>query len=354
MPSVSIPAAISAFLLPTIGETAAAIAGPAIFGAGVGALGSAVTGGKPLKGALIGGLTGGVLGGAGAAFPETMGSVNSFLANPFGAGAGGAGQYAALDEAGNYIPGAAGFAPSAGQFAQLGADGSYIPGAEGFAGPGGPNAGSSLGALGRMVGGGGGGGGNGRNASGGISPLALGIGALNAFGTGSRKPDYSTTPGPGSTAATQGPLFNATLPASSNYINRQASQNYQPAGGDWYKYGEFGGGQPQFFAGNQVTIPGMAHGGALTDYAGGGEGRGPVKGAGDGLSDSVPARLSEGEYVLTASDVSRIGQGSTEAGVKKLDQMRSQIARDAGATKYQKKVKHPAQYLNKKSTGRGR
>lgn len=42
-----------------------AIAGPALLGAGIGAIGSAITGGNPLIGAALGGLTGG-LGGAGA------------------------------------------------------------------------------------------------------------------------------------------------------------------------------------------------------------------------------------------------------------------------------------------------
>lgn len=43
--------------------------------------------------------------------------------------------------------------------------------------------------------------------------------------------------------------------------------------------------------------------------------------AGDGLSDSIPANLSEGEYVVPADVVSGLGNGSTDAGGKHLDSM---------------------------------
>ena len=59
-------------------------------------------------------------------------------------------------------------------------------------------------------------------------------------------------------------------------------------------------------------------------YAEGGYAQGP----GDGTSDDIllpgpgnsPARLSDGEYVLTARAVSNIGDGSSDAGARKLDQ----------------------------------
>jgi hypothetical protein len=70
-----------------------------------------------------------------------------------------------------------------------------------------------------------------------------------------------------------------------------------------------------------------------------------VEGGGDGTSDSIPANLSNHEYVFTASDVSRIGQGDTEAGARRLDEMRAAIAKDAGAKQFQPQIKHPIQYL---------
>lgn len=49
-----------------------------------------------------------------------------------------------------------------------------------------------------------------------------------------------------------------------------------------------------------------------------------------GRSDDVPALLSEGEYVLDAETVALLGDGSSEAGAKKLDRMREQIRRHKG------------------------
>jgi hypothetical protein len=58
-----------------------------------------------------------------------------------------------------------------------------------------------------------------------------------------------------------------------------------------------------------------------------------LRGPGDGVSDSInaqignnqPARLADGEYVLDARTVSEIGNGSTEAGAKKLAAMVARI-----------------------------
>lgn len=58
-----------------------------------------------------------------------------------------------------------------------------------------------------------------------------------------------------------------------------------------------------------------------------------IRGPGDGMSDNVPAtiggvepaRLADGEYVVPADAVSHIGNGSTDAGVRKLDGMMSRI-----------------------------
>lgn len=67
-------------------------------------------------------------------------------------------------------------------------------------------------------------------------------------------------------------------------------------------------------------------------YAGGGI-AGLLKGPGDGTSDSIPARmpgggpaaLGDGEFVIPARHVSEIGNGSTQAGAKKLYAMMDRI-----------------------------
>lgn len=87
---------------------------------------------------------------------------------------------------------------------------------------------------------------------------------------------------------------------------------------------------------------------------GGPAGQGPLgmlaQGPGGGQDDTIPARLSDGEYVFSAQDVSDLGDGSTHAGAKKLDQMR-QIIRHKAGRKNVKKIapKQPdaGSYVNK-------
>jgi hypothetical protein len=73
----------------------------------------------------------------------------------------------------------------------------------------------------------------------------------------------------------------------------------------------------------------MASGG-LGGYSDGGR---MLKGPGDGMSDSIPAtigkgqpaRLADGEFVVPADVVSHLGNGSTDAGAKKLYSMMDKI-----------------------------
>lgn len=55
-----------------------------------------------------------------------------------------------------------------------------------------------------------------------------------------------------------------------------------------------------------------------------------VRGRGTGRSDSIDAKLSDGEYVLTAEDVAMIGDGSSDAGARRLDQARRELRRHKG------------------------
>jgi hypothetical protein len=82
-------------------------------------------------------------------------------------------------------------------------------------------------------------------------------------------------------------------------------------------------------------------------YAGGGLSR-MVTGKGGGQDDMVDARLSPGEYVMDAETVSALGDGSSEAGAKKLDKMRQNVRthkRAAPKTKIPPKAKKPEGYL---------
>ena len=55
-----------------------------------------------------------------------------------------------------------------------------------------------------------------------------------------------------------------------------------------------------------------------------------AQGAGTGRSDSIDAKLSDGEYVIDAETVALLGNGSTKAGAAMLDQMRQGIRQQKG------------------------
>ena len=83
----------------------------------------------------------------------------------------------------------------------------------------------------------------------------------------------------------------------------------------------------------------MAHGG-ISDLGGYSDGGRLLKGPGDGVSDDIPAsiagkqpaRLAEGEFVVPARIVSELGNGSTDAGAKRLYQMMERIQSDRKKT----------------------
>lgn len=86
--------------------------------------------------------------------------------------------------------------------------------------------------------------------------------------------------------------------------------------------------------GQMFARGGVSH---LGDYSDGGR---LLKGPGDGVSDSIPAtiankrpaRLADGEFVVPARIVSELGNGSTEAGARKLYAMMDRIQKARGKT----------------------
>ena len=91
-------------------------------------------------------------------------------------------------------------------------------------------------------------------------------------------------------------------------------------------------GQAQFAAGgnvnDQYNLGGYSDGGRL------------LRGPGDGVSDDIPAmigkkqpaRLADGEFVVPARIVSELGNGSTEAGARKLYAMMERVQKARGKT----------------------
>jgi hypothetical protein len=117
------------------------------------------------------------------------------------------------------------------------------------------------------------------------------------------------------------------------------------AGGDAGGGGGDGGGGG---GGGDGGGGGEANGGLMHAYAAGGgynlgdysDGGRLLRGPGDGVSDSIPAtigkkqpaRLADGEFVVPARIVSELGNGSTEAGARKLYAMMNRIQSARGKT----------------------
>jgi hypothetical protein len=131
-----------------------------------------------------------------------------------------------------------------------------------------------------------------------------------------------------------------------------AQNGYMPSGGQSYEQ-YLAGRSPmqqdvqmtrdQFYASqqgaNNARIPAtqmrFAQGGGVGSHLGGySDGGRLLRGPGDGVSDSIPAsigkhrqpaRLADGEFVVPARIVSELGNGSTEAGARKLYAMMDRI-----------------------------
>jgi ethanolamine utilization microcompartment shell protein EutS len=149
-------------------------------------------------------------------------------------------------------------------------------------------------------------------------PAAVLAGALTS---GSSKPTQATAVN--SDTNYNKPLSNVPFNRQAKFVN--VDENYG-----------YGGGSNQFFEDNKLPTVTAAQG----RY---------VKGGGTGISDSIPARLSDGEYVIDAQTVSMLGDGSSDAGAKKLDQMREAIRRQKGGVlakgKFPPKAKSPLSYI---------
>jgi len=140
-----------------------------------------------------------------------------------------------------------------------------------------------------------------------------------------------------------------TLPAS-----QQAYLNHPGVTWDWNKISTDAANNnltvDQFVARNWNRItsgeynkaPAMAEGGlnAMSRF---------VRGGGTGRSDEIDAKLSDGEYVIDAETVAMLGDGSSKAGAKKLDEMRAAIRSHKGRNLSRGKIspdaKSPLSYL---------
>lgn len=136
-----------------------------------------------------------------------------------------------------------------------------------------------------------------------------------------------------------GSSSNAVIPAltasqTQTPYSQQRPQGYRPGQGGvtYFNPTQY---TPRASAGGAIT---MADGGivnlarmmAAQRQARGGR---LLQGRGDGVSDSIPAtidgqrpaRLARGEYVVDARTVAELGNGSTDAGAERLDEMRQRV-----------------------------
>lgn len=319
--ATGIGAPIGAALLPAslAGETIAGATLPSILGnALVGGATSAITGGNPLTGAALGGLGtigAGLLGVGGSSVTGTgEGGLSGWLGNLTGgatAAEGAASAARAPHPLDAIAPGNPASVPTTGM-------GPAIPPGVTM-----PNTGGFLSSLAKPS-----------------TALPLGLMALTAMGSlgggggdqkaGSGEP-VSTDPNMTRRLETT-PLTRQRVSALPyyNYGTMPEQRSYAMAQSE----------KPVETADDQQQPTRAAHGGPLSRY---------VQGGGTGRSDSIDAKLSDGEYVLDATTVSLLGDGSSKAGAQKLDQMRKNIwkHKGKGLTKgnFGPNAKDPTDYL---------
>jgi hypothetical protein len=125
------------------------------------------------------------------------------------------------------------------------------------------------------------------------------------------------------------------VPKKKEYSGPLSRFNYNPDTYVPYRYAA--GGQ----TGGIASLGGYSDGGRM------------LKGPGDGMSDSIPARigrkqparLADGEFVVPADVVSHLGNGSTDAGAKQLYSMMNKVRHARTGNSKQGKQIQPRKYL---------
>lgn len=209
---------------------------------------------------------------------------------------------------------------------------------------------------------------------------SMGISGLSALAP-KKKVDIA-----GNASAVQSTDPNFTNPNLPPYHIRN---NYTPYTGNWYTYGM----QPEAPMVSSNAVPGYKYGGEVK-YASGGalnpapisapisplmsvgapartalatqnafrlghaigshvrntagvfSGTGQVKGPGGGQDDTVPAKLSRGEFVVPSDVVSHLGDGSSDAGGEKLHGLVQQVRMHKAVKGFPPKARNPLSYLS--------
>lgn len=357
-----------AALAPETGGLSLAI--PALAGAAGAALGGGLTGSKNIGlDALLGGIGGGLSGASG---------LGSELGISDSAGLFGDAADTATSGLANAASGASGFGGQGLSFAGVPdpVTGATVGAANSVSGAGTPAASGIMGYLGKQ------------------NPLNLALaGGSVLSGVSSLLPHKKVDVGQNAADVL------ATSPGFSGSLPQYSIQNTAtPYAGDWYKYGQ----QPQAVMYNGQPQR-LAEGGMVKGYAAGGQtqsnplipqqqsmpqmppqssvqsapnplllkglhtvgvaigehlkkhsplftGHGQVHGKGGGQDDAVPAKLSQGEFVVPSEVVSQLGDGASDAGADKLHKMIANVRKHktSQGAKFPPKAHNPLSYLKKK------
>jgi hypothetical protein len=108
-----------------------------------------------------------------------------------------------------------------------------------------------------------------------------------------------------------------------------------------------------YTAPNPNTYQAQYAGGGIASLGSYSDGGRMLKGPGDGMSDSIPAkigakqeaRLADGEFVVPADVVSHLGNGSTDAGAKQLYSMMDKVRQARTGRKDQGRQIKPNKYM---------
>lgn len=358
MPAAAVPIA-SSFLAPALADTAGtALAGtalgtlassapwllPAITGAGLGGIGSLLTGQDPLRGALFGGVGGGIgsaiNGGNGLGSLFGGSGVNPSAADTAGAlSSAGPSEFANAPGIDLSFDGAGTGAATSGLYNAPGAASQFASSVAS------PSASSGLSGLF-----------SGNNLS---HLLPFGAAGASLLADQMTKPKQ-VGPTPQASPSNPGPvspLVRQTQTVDPNsYFTSGGNRNFYSPYSMQPQFMAKGGPikQPQPIIGiNKYNAPGLGGGlianpanrnptpypvtgrkrGVVRMYAGGGSASDSasnvpmMRGQGDGQSDSIPAMLSDGEFIVSAPVVSALGGGSNNAGAKKLSMMQKNVIR---------------------------
>ncbi len=339
----------------------------ALIGAALGGGSAALTGGDPLKGALLGGLTGGV--GAGIA-PAATAATTAAEASLLPAGQ----SFAQASQAANAAQAAAQTAAAAqAPTAALNASmGSALPVSAGIGNVPGmtaaspfmataPGATGSQGIASIMRGAAGAGTSGGAGVAG---AAGAGTPAVSSFQQAMNSPFQYIKDNPfkmGAAALAGATGAREELEAPGEYDGPLKRFRYNP---DVYR--------PRFAEGGITNLPVermserndlmsmmpnggrmYAEGGGISSLGSYSDGGRMLKGPGDGMSDSIPAaiankrpaRLADGEFVVPADVVSHLGNGSTDAGARQLYSMMDKVRKARTGTKKQGRQIQPQKMM---------